>query len=105
MERKFNLKEIQSHIDNWINNHGGYWSPLSMLGAMMEELGEIAREINRLEGFKPKKNEDEIRDIGEELADLFFALICMANHYNIDLGKELLKVTNKYSERDSHRFK
>jgi NTP pyrophosphatase (non-canonical NTP hydrolase) len=105
MKSKFNLQEVQSHVEDWINRHGGYWSPLSMLSAMMEELGELAREINHLEGFKPKKNEDMDTKIGEELGDLFFALVCMANYYEIDLSNEILKTISKYSKRDSFRFK
>lgn len=55
MKKEKSLKEIQRIIDNWIHMHGGYWPPLSMISAIMEELGELAREINSLEGYKPKK--------------------------------------------------
>ena len=98
------LKDIQEKIDKWIKNHGGYWPPLAMLGAIMEELGEVAREINDLEGFKPKKRKKEKVLLGEELADLLFSIICMANHYNIDLNSNLEKVLLKYTKRDANRF-
>lgn len=98
------LKDIQEKIDEWIKNHGGYWTPLAMLGAITEELGEVAREINDLEGFKPKKIKEEKNSLGEELADLLFSIICVANHYNIDLNSCLKKVILKYTKRDANRF-
>jgi len=105
MSEKISLQDIQSAINDWITEHGGYWSPLAMLSAVMEELGELAREVNHLEGYKPKKSEHYRINIGEELADILYALVCIANHYKIDLSTELKKVINKYSERDSTRFK
>jgi NTP pyrophosphatase (non-canonical NTP hydrolase) len=75
-----------------------------MICAIMEELGEIAREINAIEGYKPKKSKFSDSHLGEELADLFFSIICIANYYKIDLGKEFKKVIEKYSRRDSNRF-
>jgi len=104
MVTKNSLKEIQEMVDKWIREHGGYWPPLSMVCAIMEELGEVAREINSLEGYKPKKSGLKNSKLGEELADLLFSIVCLANHYKIDLDKELNNVFNKYSERDSTRF-
>ena len=101
---KFNLGDFQSEVNEWINSHGGYWPPLSMLGAIIEELGEIARAVNIIEGYKPPK-ENEVPRLGEEVADAIFAIICIANYYKIDLSKELTKSLIKYSERDSNRFK
>ena len=98
------LKEVQNFVDEWILKHGGYWPPLSLICAIMEELGEVAREINYLEGYKPKKSHNSDSKLGEELADLIFSIICVANHYNIDLSKEFYKIIEKYSERDSKRF-
>ena len=104
MVTKNSLKEIQEMVDKWIREHGGYWSSLSMVCAIMEELGEVAREINSLKGYKPKKPGLKNSKLGEELADLLFSIICLANHNKIDLDKELTNVFNKYSERDSTRF-
>ena len=98
------LIEIQNMVDHWIREHGGYWSPLSMICAIMEELGEVTREINSLEGYKPKKSNKLNSNLGEELADLLFSVVCIANHYNVDLGKEFNKILDKYSKRDSIRF-
>lgn len=99
------FKEVQEEVDIWIQNHGGYWPPLSMVCAIMEELGEIAREINAIEGYKPKKSEDSDSNLGEELADLLFSIMCIANYYKIDLGKKFNYIIKKYSRRDSNRFK
>ncbi|MFX1258516.1 MAG: nucleotide pyrophosphohydrolase [Promethearchaeota archaeon] len=98
------FEEIQKKVDNWILEHGGYWPPLSMICAVIEELGEVAREINSLEGYKPKKSDIIDISLGEELADLLFSVICIANHYKIDLGNEFKEIFKKYSERDWNRF-
>ena len=98
------FKEVQKVIDDWICKHGGYWPPLSMICAIMEELGELAREVNSLEGYKPKKSKALDSKLGEELADLLFSLVCIANYYKIDLGKYLNKTIEKYFQRDSSRF-
>jgi NTP pyrophosphatase (non-canonical NTP hydrolase) len=104
MTEKSTLQDIQGIINDWINSHGGYWSPLAMLSAIIEEVGELAKEINHLEGYKPKKDKSENINIGEELGDVLYAIICLANYYKIDLNNEIKKVINKYSERDSSRF-
>ena len=98
------IKEFQEKVNDWILNHGGYWPPLSMLSAIMEELGELAREINHSEGYKLKKNGMEESNLGTELGDLLFSIICVANHYQIDLNAELETVMKKYDKRDSKRF-
>ncbi|MFX1356095.1 MAG: MazG nucleotide pyrophosphohydrolase domain-containing protein [Promethearchaeota archaeon] len=104
MNYEISLREFQEKINDWICSHGGYWPPLAMLSAVIEEIGELAREINHIQGFKPKKKEDEIINIGEELADIVYALICIANYYKVDLSNELINVIEKYSRRDSNRF-
>ncbi len=99
------LQAIQQKVDNWISKNGGYWSPLSMLAAIIEELGEVAREINAAEGPKVKReNVDKPLKIKEELADLLFAVICMNNYYQVDMEKELLAIISKYERRDANRF-
>ena len=98
------IKNIQQKNDDWIKNHGGYWPPLAMLRASTEELGQLAREINDLEEFKPKKSKNEKGSLGEELADLLFSIICVANHYDIDLNSSLERAILKYTKRDANRF-
>ncbi|MBY9019459.1 MAG: nucleotide pyrophosphohydrolase [Candidatus Lokiarchaeota archaeon] len=105
MSKDVSLREFQKKIDEWIALHGGYWTPLSMLSAIVEEIGEVAKEINHLEGFKPKKSDKVISNLGEEIADVLFALICLANSYKIDISYELEAVIEKYAVRDSKRFK
>lgn len=104
MSDKISLHVIQNIIHDWITRHGGYWPPLAMLSAIIEEVGELAKEINHLEGYKPKKYKNEEAKIGVELADVLYALICIANYYKIDLSHELDNVISKYSTRDSKRF-
>ena len=104
MNKNKSISDIQELVDNWVINHGGYWHPLAMLGALMEELGELSREINSKEGFKPRKDVRVKENIGGELADLLFALICLANHYKIDLGEEIINSIDKFTKRDAKRF-
>ena len=101
------LPEMQQRVDELIEKLGGYWPPLAMLASITEEVGELAREINSLEKHKPKKEENkgnEIEKIGEELGDLVFSILCVANHYNIDMSEQFNKIMMKYSERDKNRF-
>ena len=105
MKEEDSITIIQEKIDEFINNHGGYWPPLSMLAAIVEEVGELAREINHLERYKPKKaDKTDMRSLGEELGDIVFSVICLANFYDIKLNEEILQVLKKYQKRDSNRF-
>jgi len=104
MNIKNSFSVVQKIVDNFILEHGGYWPPLSMICAVMEELGELAREINSLEGFKPKKSNNMTINLGQELADLLFSTICIANYYKVDLEEEFLSILSKYTKRDSTRF-
>ncbi|MBN1800579.1 MAG: nucleotide pyrophosphohydrolase [Candidatus Lokiarchaeota archaeon] len=97
------LKDFQQKIDAWIIKNGGYWPPLAMLAAIIEEIGELAREINNIEGFKPLKPLEK-GNIGEELGDLLYAIACLSNYYQIDLEEKLNKTISKYSIRDASRF-
>ncbi|MFX1274887.1 MAG: nucleotide pyrophosphohydrolase [Promethearchaeota archaeon] len=97
------LQDIQKKVDDWIIRNGGYWNPLSMTCAIIEEVGEVAREINSIEGYKPKKSYEK-SDLAEEMGDLVFSIICLANYYQVDLGDSILKTIKKYSTRDANRF-
>lgn len=100
------IPDAQKLVDAWIRQfEAGYWPPLSMLGALVEEVGELARELNSLEGYKPKKADEREIDLEMELGDALFALICIANYYSIDLGAALKKVLDKYNNRDMDRWK
>jgi NTP pyrophosphatase (non-canonical NTP hydrolase) len=99
------IKQTQKIVDEWINQfEEGYWPPLSMLASLMEEVGELAREINAREKIKKKKETEPEKDIGLEMADILFSLICLANHYNIDLESKFKEVMKKYSSRDANRW-
>jgi NTP pyrophosphatase (non-canonical NTP hydrolase) len=110
----FTLKEIENKVDKLIQRMGGYWPPLSMLASIIEEVGELAREINAFEEVKPKKTQDIdpqedrkasiIQNIGEELSDLLFSLVCVANYFKIDLTHHFDKILKKYEIRDKNRF-
>ena len=83
----------------------GYFKPLEILARLMEEVGELAREINHRFGPKKKKSSEKKKEIGEEIADIIFTLCCLANSLNIDLDKAFKNTMKKYSQRDKDRFK
>jgi len=98
------LTEIQASVDRWINQfEEGYWPPLSMFASVIEEVGELAREINDREGYKKKRSINE-ESLGLELGDIIFSVVCLANHYRIDLDKAFRSVMEKYENRDANRW-
>jgi len=98
------LANVQKTVSDWINQfEEGYWPPLSMLAAVTEEVGELAREINHLEGYKKKRNGGN-SDLGLELADALFTLVCIANYYHVDLDEAFKAVMEKYTMRDMNRW-
>ena len=99
------MKELQEEVDAYISQFKeGYFSPLAMLARMTEELGELARENNHYYGEKPKKSTESEKAVDEELGDLLFVLICLANSLNIDLEKAHDYVMNKFNTRDKDRW-
>lgn len=99
------MKEMQRDIDDFIGQFKeGYFSPLAMLARLTEELGELAREINHYYGEKPKKNTEQEKTIEEELGDLQFVVMCLANSLNIDLEEAHERVINKFNTRDKDRW-
>ncbi len=105
MEEK-TLKEWQTVVDEWAGQfEKPYFSPLSRMAALTEETGELARVMNRLYGDKPKKSDEEIKNLEEETGDLLFSLICNANAEGIDLNACLEKKIAKVNGRDLNRFK
>jgi NTP pyrophosphatase (non-canonical NTP hydrolase) len=100
------LQEFQSDVDRWIQAvGGGYWSPHANLARIAEEVGELARLINHLYGPKPKKPTEAAQELGEEMADVIFALMCLANSEGIDLSQSLDQVLAKVWERDRDRYR
>ncbi len=106
MSGELTFRMAQKIVDDWIRNiGGGYWPPLSMLAALVEEVGELSRELNAIEGPKKRKIDEAKSDIGMELADIIYAVICIANYYGIDLEKEFMRVIEKYTKRDMDRWR
>lgn len=81
-----------------------YWQPLSQFARLSEEVGEVARLLNHLYGDKPKKQEEAEQQLGGELADVLFTVVCLANAHNIDLDVEFEKALDKLRVRDEDRF-
>ena len=98
------LAQIQQDIDRWIADNGGYWDELSLLARLTEEVGELAREYNHRFGAKRKKASETDRALEEELADVAWILLCMANQQGIDLGEALGRTQDKLVTRDAGRF-
>jgi len=96
------LKEFQQRIDAWIQAHGGYWEEFQLLARMTEELGEVASDLQRMRGLRPRKEETNIE---EEVGDLLFILCAFANRLGVDLEKCLDQTLMKYDRRDSAAWK
>ncbi|MEA3344212.1 MAG: nucleotide pyrophosphohydrolase [Patescibacteria group bacterium] len=100
------IKEAQDQIDHWIKTVGvRYFSVLTNLGQLTEEVGEVARIITRTYGDQSFKKSDKDHNLGDELADVLFVLICLANQTGIDLTEALKKNLDKKTKRDAERHK
>ena len=100
------LKDAQQRVDAWISRfEEGYWPPLANLARLMEEVGELAREINHRYGSKPKKDTEPDQELALELADVLFVLVTIANSQGIDLDDAFERVLQKYETRDADRWK
>jgi NTP pyrophosphatase (non-canonical NTP hydrolase) len=99
------LKEAQARVDAWISQfEEGYWPPLVNLARLVEEVGELARELNHRAGFKTKKPGEPEQDLALEMADVLFVLLALANEQGIDLSDALERTLEKYRVRDSDRW-
>lgn len=100
------IKEAQQHVDDWIKKFGvRYFSELTNMAMLTEEVGEVARIIARRYGDQSFKKSDKNKKLKEELADVLFVLICLANQTNIDLEEALKENFNKKTKRDKTRHK
>lgn len=100
------ISQIQKEVDDWAQQfEKPYFSPLSMVATMTEEVGEVARVINHLYGDKKKKDGETLKDLEDELADLLFTIICIANDQNISLTEANERKLEKIYSRDNNRFK
>jgi NTP pyrophosphatase (non-canonical NTP hydrolase) len=99
------IAAAQKAVDDWISQFpAGYWPPLSNLARLVEEVGELARELNHRHGHKPKKSDEPEQDLSLELADILFVLIALANQQGIDLDDALRRTLAKYATRDATRW-
>ena len=101
-----NLKKAQKQVDDWIKLHGvRYFDELTNMAQLTEEVGEVASIIARRYGEQSEKSEDKNKDLGEELADVLFVLLCIANQTGINLQSSFdLKLKIK-TKRDHERHK
>ncbi len=99
------FKPIQQEVDAWISQfEEGYFAPLPMLARLTEEVGELARVLmHQYGGKKPKPGEDP-GDVGSEIADAIFVLVCLANSLDIDLDAQFGTMMEKYRVRDAERW-
>ena len=98
--------EAQRRVDAWISQfEEGYFHPLTNLARLIEEVGELAREINHRFGQKTKKAEEGDGDLAMEIADVLFVLICIANREGIDLQEAFERMMAKVESRDAARWK
>ena len=98
------LKEAQEKVDHWIRTVGvKYFSELTNMAILTEEVGELARIMARKFGDQSFKNNEENIDLGDEMADVLWVLICLANKTNIDLTQALHKNFDKKTKRDKTR--
>lgn len=100
------LKDLQKKVDEWIKSIGvRYFNELTNTALLMEEVGELARIIARKYGEQSFKENEKEENLGEEMADVLFVLICLANQTGVDLEKEFLKKMEKKTDRDKSRHK
>jgi len=98
------IKEAQNIVDNWIKTHGvRYFNELTNMAILSEEVGEVARIISRKYGEQSFKESDKNKDLGDELADVLWVLIAIANQTGIDLTEAFKKNIDKKTSRDSQR--
>ena len=100
------LTEAQNVVDDWIKEYGvRYFDELTNTAMLMEEVGEVARIMARRYGEQSEKESDKNKDLGDELADVLFILICLANQTGIDLEEAVRKNLDKKTQRDHLRHK
>ena len=100
------IDEAQKQVDLWIKTNGvRYFSELTNLAILTEEVGEVARIMSRKYGDQSFKNKESEKELGDERADVLFVLICIANQTGIDLTNALEKNMEKKTNRDSERHK
>jgi len=101
-----NIENAQKAVDAWIKEHGvRYFNELTNMAQLTEEVGEVARIIARRYGEQSEKESDRARDLGEELADVVFVVLCLANQTGINLQEAFDKKLDLKTQRDKNRHK
>ncbi len=103
-EPDMRIRELQDRIDQWVRRYGvRYFSELTNLGILMEETGELARLMVRVFGDQSFKQADAQIDLADEIADVLFVLVCIANQTGVDLADAVEKNLEKKTTRDRER--
>jgi NTP pyrophosphatase (non-canonical NTP hydrolase) len=98
------LTSLQQQVDQWIKDHGvRYFNELTNMAQLTEEVGEVARIIARRYGEQSEKPSDKQKDLGEELADVLFVVLCLANQTGVDLQASFTKKMAIKTQRDHDR--
>ncbi len=104
--QQLTITEVQQKVDEWIKTVGvKYFNPLTNLGILMEEVGELSRLMVRIYGEQSFKESDKNKKLSDEMADILWVLICLANQTGVDLTEALHKNFEKKSVRDAERHK
>lgn len=104
MEKEITICEAQHMVDAWIKTYGvRYFNELTNMAILTEEVGEVARLIARMYGEQSFKESDKQKDLGDEMADVLWVLICLANQTGVDLTEALKKNMQKKTNRDKER--
>lgn len=104
--KQLTIKQAQQKVDEWIKTHGlRYFNELTNMAILTEEVGEVARIISREYGEQSFKKKEKDKDLSDELADVLFVLICLANQTGIDLTSAFEKNMEKKTKRDTKRHK
>lgn len=100
------IRDAQKIVDDWIKTHGvRYFNELTNMALLTEEVGEVARIISREYGEQSFKKDENSKVLADELADVLFVLICIANQTGVDLTDAFLKTIEKKTQRDAMRHK
>src|SRR5690554_481740 len=98
------IKTLQKEVDQWINTIGvRYFNELTNMAILTEEVGELARIIARRYGEQSEKESDKTKDLGDEMADVLWVLVCLANQTGVDLEEAFQKNMEKKTLRDKDR--
>jgi NTP pyrophosphatase (non-canonical NTP hydrolase) len=104
--KSITINEAQKQVDNWIKTYGvRYFSELTNMAILTEEVGELARIMARKYGDQSFKKAEEKLDLGDEMADVLWVLICLANQTGVDLNKAFIKNMEKKTNRDKDRHR